>query len=99
MLPDWRHQDLRELGGTVWTGGTAMREPYPDAVVYARRWPTGKIMETRTDEKGRFLFAGATSGTFEVAVCAMGWNPWRGTVRVAASSPSTPGDFTIELGQ
>jgi hypothetical protein len=76
-----------------------VREPYPNAVVYARRWPSGGISETRTDANGRFSFAEARSGTFEVAVCASGWNPWRGTVRISADARIMSGDFIIELGQ
>jgi hypothetical protein len=98
MLPEWRHQELRELGGVVWTAGTGLRERYPGASVYARRWPRGPIIKTTTDDRGEFLFSGVGTGTFEVAVCSLGWNPWRGTVRLTGAGLAR-GDFAIELGQ
>ena len=55
--PAWRHLDLRELGGIVKTGRTGGRQPYPDAVVYARRWAHGPVIQTTTKEDGSFLSA------------------------------------------
>ncbi len=97
-LPEWRHLELRELGGTVVAGGTGQADPLPESRVFARSWPGGHHQQTSTDASGVFGFSAAGEGTYELAICRDGWNPWRGTVRVSRSAPDKRGMFTVMLG-
>jgi Carboxypeptidase regulatory-like domain len=98
-LPEWRHIELRELAGTVLEKGAGEPYPLPDSHVYARSWPRGSEWEASTDANGEFRFEGPGEGTYELAVCRDGWNPWRGTVRVSGSASVKRGTFVLMLGQ
>lgn len=97
-LPEWRHLELGELGGTVITDGTAKPDALPESRVFARHWPAGPVLQTTTDVHGAFVFAEARDGTYEVAVCRDGWNPWRGTVLVSRKAKERNGTFPLLLG-
>jgi len=97
-LPEWKHLELRELRGTVVAGGTAQPDPLPESRVFARSWPSGPHLQTATDANGVFEFPDVGEGTYELAICRDGWNPWRGTVRVSRSAQPKRGMFTLLLG-
>ncbi len=97
-LPEWRHLELRELGGVVVAGGTAHPDLLPDSRVFARSWPSGPHLRSVTDASGSFGFSQTGEGTYELAICRDGWNPWRGTVRVSRSAQEKRGRFTVVLG-
>ena len=90
---------MRELAGTVVAGGTAQADTLPESHVFARSWPTGGVLERITDAGGLFVFADMGEGTYELAICRDGWNPWRGTVRVSRSAIVRRGTFQVMLGQ
>jgi carboxypeptidase family protein len=89
ILPDWRAIELTELSGQA----VDRAGPLAGVFVYARPWPDGKVIRTTTDDLGRFRLK-VPIGVYEVAICASGWNPWRGAVRV---SPQGFRNFTFEL--
>jgi len=100
MLPEWRHEVLRELGGKVYA---AQDGPdgigIPDAEVLVRPWPQGTTQRVTTGVGGTFIVPGGKSGVFEVAICLPGWNPWRGFVQVSSKANPRSGAFPLELGQ
>jgi hypothetical protein len=99
ILPDWRHLQTSRLAGSVFTQGQTRAEgPIPSAVVFAREWPNGTLRRAQVDTNGDFAFPDVATGIYEVAICAMGWNPWRGTVRVAGGVRATRLDFPLTLG-
>jgi Carboxypeptidase regulatory-like domain len=100
MLPEWRHLEASALAGAVFTSGSSPAEwPIPIAVVFARRWPRGRVIRAQVDEKGQFAIPQLQNGTYEVAVCADGWNPWRGTVRLVNGPAPRTLAFPLDLGQ
>ena len=100
VVPDWRSIEASELKGVVFTASSTPAEwPIPVAVVFARSWPRGAVIRTQVDENGRFSVPQLREGTYEVAVCADGWNPWRGTVRLTRRARHTALSFPLELGQ
>jgi hypothetical protein len=81
----WQHLEARAFSGVVVShtaSGASPAPPLGQAIVYARTWPRGEAMEQTTGADGRFSFANAAPGLYEVAVCLAGFTPWRGTVRV-----------------
>jgi hypothetical protein len=98
MVPEWRVLTLPALAGVARSAGTGVHDPLPGAAVYARRWTGVAVMETTTDAHGRFHL-GVPPGDYEVAVCASGWNPWRGAVRVTGRPSQAVAEFPLELGQ
>ena len=79
--PGWAHREARGLSGVVVESGSGAT-PLKGAVVYARPWRRGQTMNLTADADGRFSFAGAGAGLYEVAACLPGYNAWRGSVRV-----------------
>jgi carboxypeptidase family protein len=80
--PGWMNLQARGLSGVVVGASDSGASPLKEAVVYARPWPRGQRMNLTTDADGRFSFAGAGAGLYEVAVCLPGYNAWRGSVKV-----------------
>jgi hypothetical protein len=78
----WQHRDAQALAGVVLGDAASQAPPLRDAVVYARTWPRGQTTRQTTGADGRFSFANAGPGVYEVAVCLDGFTPWRGSVRV-----------------
>lgn len=98
-LPPWRHLEASVLSGDVFTAGSTVGEwPIPVAVVFARQWSRGSVTRAAVNQQGRFSIPELQSGLYEVAVCAEGWNPWRGTVRIRRGAPSSVA-FPLALGQ
>lgn len=98
-LQEWRHVVLRQLSGiVVATDGLTHTDPLPAARVLVRAWPHGRYFETKTDSRGKFSFPQANEGTYELAVCRDGFNPWRGTVRVSQNATESEGGFPVVLG-
>ncbi len=98
-VPDRRHLESSRLEGAVFTAGYSPAEfPIPVAVVYVRRSPDGKVMSADADQNGRFVIPDAPDGVYELGVCANGWNPWRGTVRVRRDGPTVILALPLELG-
>ena len=99
ILPDSRQLESSKLEGSVFTAGYSPSEfPIPVAVVYARRWPDGKVMTVDVDKDGRFVMPDVPEGLYELGVCANGWKPWRGTVRIRRDGPSGRLALPLELG-
>ena len=84
--PQWHPAEKMEgsqlSGWVTWTPSDGEVRGVPDAVAYVRRWPRGETVRVAADANGEFLVPNIADGLFEVAVCADGWNPWWGTVRV-----------------
>jgi hypothetical protein len=97
-LPPWRHVEARSLSGVVVGGFPSGEEPVREAVVYARRWPTGPVLEARTHEDGQFTLPSARAGLYELTACLPGFNPWRGTVRVRDSASTEAVRLPLMLG-
>jgi hypothetical protein len=99
-VAEWRSITLGTLGGRVHAAHDGPTEPgIPNVDVYARSWPRGVLLHQRTGSAGEFMFPGAATGKYEVAVCMSGWNPWRGIVEVASRAARREGEFPIALGQ
>jgi hypothetical protein len=99
VLPDGRHLASTGLEGTVFTSGySAASYPVAGAVVYARRPPAGEVLTAETDEDGRFALPDTPAGVYELGVCANGWAPWRGTVRIAPDGPPDALELPLEEG-
>jgi hypothetical protein len=88
------------MAGMVFTAGSTMQKwPIPTAFVFVRRWPNGPVLRSLVDKGGHFAMPELGGGTYEVAVCANGWNPWRGTVRLHRGAAPDALTFPLELGQ
>jgi hypothetical protein len=98
-LPAWSNIDGRALAGVVRASYPSGEWALNDAIVYARPWPRGAVMEALTDAEGHFAFNTAGAGLYEVAACLPGFNPWRGTVRVDATAAAASVTLTVMLGQ
>jgi hypothetical protein len=99
VLPARRHLESTKLEGTVFTSGyTAAGYPVAGAVIYARRPPNGKVLTAETDQDGRFALPDVPEGVYELGVCANGWTPWRGTVRIGPEGPSEALELPLEQG-
>lgn len=100
MLPEWRHLESAGFRGVVFTAGSTVDEwPVSNAVVYARLWPDGRVVRTEVDGRGKFDALTFRDGLYEVAVCADGWNPWRGTVRITNHAALKSLSFPLDLGR
>ena len=96
---DPRELEASSLQGVVFTAGYRVSEfPVPVAVVYARRRPNGELLRVEVGPEGQFVLPDAPEGLYEVGVCANGWKPWRGTVRVRRDSSHEGLDLPLELG-
>src|SRR5262245_9300424 len=93
VLPEWTHLELVELAGTVYRAGAGRADSLPQSLVLVRSYPGGAVRQTFTDDSGRFRFADIREGTYELAICLGGFNPWRGTVRVPRTARTTRGTF------
>ena len=99
ILPEWRNVEAFALEGVVFTEGSTPTEfPIPVATVFVRPWPTGSVTRSQVNANGYFSVPGLRSGTYEIAVCAEGWNPWRGTVRLSRRAPRAVLPFPLEIG-
>ena len=56
-------------------------------------------MRVEVNERGEFSIPQLPDGSYEIAVCADGWNPWRGTVRLTLGAGPETLTFPLELGQ
>ncbi|MBK9968841.1 MAG: carboxypeptidase regulatory-like domain-containing protein [Holophagales bacterium] len=97
ILPPWTHVDVSVMEGVV-RGNLAEPLPVPGATVLLRRFPNGPVLSAVSDEAGVFRFPGLVAGLYEVSVCQDGWNPWRGTVRVAPTAPARSLEVVLSLG-
>ena len=97
--PGWVHREARGLSGVVVGASGSEASPLKGAVVYARPWPRGQTMNLTTDADGRFSFAGAGAGLYEVAACLPGYNAWRGSVRVDHGAPATGLELSLTHDQ
>ena len=99
ILPEPRELESSKLEGSVFTAGHSPSGfPIPVAVVYARRVPDGKMMTADVDYDGRFAMPDLQEGLYELGICANGWIPWRGTVRIRRDGPSESLALPLELG-
>jgi hypothetical protein len=100
VLGRWQHQELARFGGVVFATGRADGDlmTVPDAVVYVRPYGGGDVLKTSVQPDSSFRCE-LPEGVFEVAVCAVGRNPWRGTVRVKRDRQAKQGVFLLELAQ
>lgn len=83
--------EAKELAGTVLSAGA----PLDGASVVAQNKRTGEILRTTTDGRGRFVFRGAGTATFEMFACKPGWSSMQFTVNVSPGSSSA--GFTVDL--
>ena len=97
--PGQRYLESSKLEGSVFTAGYSAAEfPVAVAVVYVRRWANGKVTTADVDQDGRFAVPDAPEGLYELGVCANGWTPWRGTVRLRRDAPTGALELPLELG-
>ena len=99
ILPEWRHLELRELAGSVVAGGISHADRLPGSLVFIRSMPGGRVQQTVTDANGEFRLSNIADGTYELAICRDGWNPWRGTVTVSRTGRAMRVVFELMLGQ
>ncbi len=99
LRADPREMEASRLQGVVFTAGYGPSDfPVPVAVVYARREPDGEMLRADVDQEGRFVVPDVAEGLYEIGVCANGWKPWRGSVRVRGDSPNRGLDVPLDLG-
>ncbi len=100
VLPDRGHLESSKLEGSVFTAGHSPTEfPVAGAVVYARSGLSERVMTADVDQDGRFVVPDVPEGLYELGVCANGWTPWRGTVRIRRDAPTRSLDLPLELGR
>ena len=97
MMPDWRVLTLPALAGVAHNASDP-EDPLPGVIVYARQWNAETMKHTTTDAEGRSELT-VPPGDYEVALCAAGWNPWRGAVRVTGGRPHGVARFPLQIGQ
>jgi hypothetical protein len=99
VVSESREVDSSILEGTVFTAGYRPSEfPVPVAVLYARRLPDSKVLTVEVDAEGRFAVPDLAEGQYEIGVCANGWKPWRGRVRIHRDGPKGGLALPLELG-
>ena len=97
-VPGAEEQESSGLEGSVFTAGYSSSDfPVPVAIVYARRVPDGPVLSVGVDSDGHFTLP-AAEGVYDLGVCANGWKPWRGTVRVRRNGPKAGLFLALELG-